>query len=99
MTDEELRSSWPDLALVVIELRRLHHAALADRLVNAVQYSSTSGEIYSGVGNALFENRSLRKALSPAGVQAWRRVMADVGRAFGRPPFFEWLANLFGRKT
>jgi len=40
MTDEELQSSWPDLAAVVSELRRID-AALADRLVNAVQYSST----------------------------------------------------------
>ena len=99
MTDEELHSSWPDLARVVIELRRLKHAALADRLVNAVQYSSTSGEIYSGVGNALHEHRALRGQLSAAGVDAWKQVMADVGRAFGRPPFFEWLAGLFGRKS
>jgi hypothetical protein len=42
----------------VIELRRID-AALADRLVNAVQYSSTSGEIYSGVGREW--KRVLRK--------------------------------------
>jgi len=83
MTDQELHSSWPDLGTVVAELRRID-AALADRLVNAVQYSSTSGEIYAGVGNALYENRSLKKKLSPSAAQAWRRVMGDVGRTFGR---------------
>ena len=98
MTDEDLQSSWPDLGAVVIELRRVD-ASLADRLVNAVQYASTSGEIYSTVGNALYENRVLRKKLSPSGVRAWQRVMADVGRAFGRPPFLEWVASLFGRKA
>jgi hypothetical protein len=66
MTDEQLRSSWPDLGTVV-----------ADRLVDAVQYSSTSGESYCGVGNLLFENRSRRKKLSPPGVRAWQRVMAN----------------------
>ena len=99
MTDEELHSSWPDLGRVVIELRRLQHAALADRLVNAVQYSSTSGEIHSGVGNALHEHRALRKQLSAPGVRAWKSVMAEVRRAFGRPPFLEWIAGLFGRKS
>lgn len=80
MTDEELRSSWPDLAAVVMELRDLEHTALADRLVNAVQYSSTSGEIYSGVGNALYQHRALRKQLSAEGVDAWKRVMAQIER-------------------
>jgi hypothetical protein len=47
MTDEELQTSWPDLGAVVAELRRID-ATLADRLVDAVQYSSTSGELYSG---------------------------------------------------
>jgi hypothetical protein len=98
MTDEELQSSWPDLGALVIELRRID-AALADCLVNAVQYSSTSGEIYSGVGNALYEHRALRNQLSPAGVRAWRRVMAEVGRAFGRPPFLEWIAGLLKGKS
>jgi hypothetical protein len=98
MTDEELHSSWPDLGAVVAELRRID-APLADRLVNAVQYSSTSGEIYSGVGNALYENRRLRQQLSAEGTRAWQRVMADVGRAFGRPPFLEWVVSLLKRKT
>lgn len=91
MTDEDLQSSWPDLGAVVIELRRVE-PSLADRLVNAVQFASTSGEIYSAVGNALYEKRALRKKLSPSGVEAWQRVMAAAGRAFGRPPFREWLA-------
>ena len=34
MTDEQLQSSWPDLGAVVIELRRLAHTALADRLID-----------------------------------------------------------------
>ena len=38
---------------------------LADRLVDAVQYSSTSGEVYAGIGNALHQSRALRKKLSP----------------------------------
>ena len=79
MTDEELQLSWPDLGALVLEVRRID-SQLADRLVNAVQYSSTSGEIYSGVGSALEESRALRKKLSPSGVQAWRRVMTNVDR-------------------
>ena len=94
MTEQELASSWPDLAVLVTELRGIDRA-LADRLVDAVQYSSTSGEIYAGVGNALYENRRLRAQLTPSGMQAWQRVMAGVGRAFGRPPFLEWLTHLF----
>ena len=99
MTDEELQSTWPDLGALVSELRRLEHGALADRLVDAVQYASTSGEIYSGVGNALYAHRALRKQLSAAGLDAWKRVMADVGRAFGHPPFLEWLRSVFGGKS
>jgi len=65
MNDEELQSSWPDLGAVVIELRRFD-GGLADRLVDAVQYSSTSGEIYAGIGNALHEQQALRKRLGGA---------------------------------
>jgi hypothetical protein len=41
MTDEQLQSRWPERGAVVIEPRRLEHTALADRLVDAVTYSST----------------------------------------------------------
>ena len=79
MSDEDLQSSWPDLGALVIELRRVE-PSLADRLVNAVQYASTSGEIYAGVGSALYENRALRKKLAASAVEAWGRVMADIDR-------------------
>jgi hypothetical protein len=80
MTDQQLQSSWPDLGALVIELRRLQQGALADRLVECVQYSSTSGEIYAGVGHALHENRALAKRLSGPGADAWQRVVADIKR-------------------
>lgn len=98
MTDEELQSTWRDVAIVAAELRRIDQSSLANRLVKSVQSASTSGEIYSDVGNALYEHRALRKQLSPAGVAAWKRVMADVGRAFGRAPFLEWAAGLWKEK-
>jgi hypothetical protein len=83
MTDAELAASWPELGALVAVLRHSNEAALADRLVERVQYASTSGEIFNGVGAVLFEHRGLRERLSAAGAAAWDSVMDDVERAGG----------------
>jgi hypothetical protein len=84
MTDAELAASWPELGTLVAELRHSDEGALADQLVDRVQYASTSGEIYNGVGAVLYEHRGLRERLSAAGAAAWDSVMDDVERACGR---------------
>jgi hypothetical protein len=97
MTDAELEATWPNLGTLVSELRRHERAELADRLVNSVQYASTSGEIYSDVGNALTEYRAVRRSLSSAASAAWESVMEDIERAYGMPRFFRWLFRMWRR--
>jgi hypothetical protein len=83
MTDAQLAASWPGLGALVAELRRIDEGALAKLLVDRVQYASTSGEIFNGVGAALLEHRSVRNRLRVAGAAAWDGVMDDVERACG----------------
>ncbi|MBV9190782.1 MAG: hypothetical protein JO292_06165 [Betaproteobacteria bacterium] len=83
MTDEDLRAIWPELGMLIGELRSTH-SELPQRLVDSVQYASTSGEIYSGVGNALWQNKAVPKALSSSAygmsgpmrwiMRMWRRI-------------------------
>jgi hypothetical protein len=56
MTDAELAAA----------LRYSNEGALADRLADRVQYASTSGEIFNGVGAVLYEHRGLRGRLARA---------------------------------
>jgi|RhiMetdeSRZDD1v2_1073273.scaffolds.fasta_scaffold306729_2 hypothetical protein len=97
MTDVELAATWPNLGTLVSELRRLERAELADRLVDSVQYASTSGEIYSDVGNALTEYRAVRRSLSGAASAAWEGVMEDIERAYGMPGVMRWLMRMWRR--
>ena len=97
MTDAELASTWPNLGALVSELRRHERVELADRLVNGVQYASTSGEIYSDVGNALTEQRAVRRSLSSAARAAWEGVMEDIERAYGGPALMRWLFRMWRR--
>ena len=80
MTDDELRASWPELGRLVAALRAQGQGDLASRLVDRVQYASTSGEIYNGVGNELMQHKALRRALDQAGSAAWGQVMKDIER-------------------
>ena len=96
MTDDELRASWPELGALVAALRP-HHPELASRLLDCVQYASTSGEIYNGVGNALWENRGVRKSLGRAGNTAWEQVMDDIERAYKMPRPMRWLMRMWRR--
>ena len=93
MTDAELRDSWPDLGIVVAELRATDRATLADLLIGKVLYASTSGEIYNGVGHLLYEQRALRKTLSLDGSAAWDRVMDRIERLYGGINLGHWLAR------
>jgi hypothetical protein len=97
MTDAELAATWPNLGTLVSELRRLKRAELADRLVDSVQYASTSGEIYNGVGNALTEHRGVRRSLSTPASTAWEAVIEDIERAYGMPGVMRWLMRMWRR--
>jgi hypothetical protein len=93
MTDAELEADWPDLGIVVRELRAMNRAELADRLIGNVLYASTSGEIYNNVGHTLHEHRALQKTLSPDGSAAWDRVIDRIERIYGGINLGHWLAR------
>ena len=94
MTDAQLEEYWPDLGIVVVELRRTERAAVADQLVDAVRAGATSGEILEGIGVVLREHRALRSRLDNSAASAWDAVMADVRRAYPGSKFGHWLARL-----
>jgi hypothetical protein len=93
VTDDELDRWWPDLAAVVAEMRRATQSEVADRLLDAVQAGSTSGEILGGVGAVLREKRALRAELQDAAAHAWDSVMADVEKAFPSARPLQWLGR------
>ena len=97
MTDAELEADWPDLDIVVRELRALNRAELADHLIDKVLYASTSGEIYNGVGATLYEHRAVRKTLSIEGSAAWDRVIDRIERIYGGINLGHWLARQWRR--
>ena len=95
MTDHELQTWWPDLGVVVAELRHLNHADQADRLLDAVAAGATSSEILGLIGIVLVHSRALRSELDSQTKASWDRVMNDINRAY--PPTFRfnhWLAQL-----
>jgi len=93
MSDAELARDWPDLGIVVHELRAAHRGELADRLIGNVLYASTSGEIYNNVGHTLYEQRALRRTLSLEGSAAWDRVIDRIERIYGGINLGHWLAR------
>jgi hypothetical protein len=97
MTDAELAQWWPHLGKVVADLRRIHQAAVADRLVDAVRGGATSSEILGEIGIVLRHHYPLRSQLSDAAASAWDTVMADVHRAFPGSRLADWWARLTGR--
>ena len=97
ITDADLRNSWPDLAIVVAELRRIERSEVADQLVGAVSIASSSSEILGGVGVVLRDRRALRTRLSEPGKRAWNLVIADVHRAYPLSRLREWWARWIGR--
>jgi hypothetical protein len=95
VTDAELERWWPDLGVVVGELRRTNHPQVADALLDAVAAGASEHEILGGVGKVLREHQALRLALDEAASSAWGAVMVLVSRAFpglasGKPVV--WLA-------
>jgi len=97
MTDKELQAWWPDLGLVVIELRRNQQVAIADTLIDAINAGCCSSEVLGGVGAVLHRNSGLRSQLSNPAVAAWRAVMSDVYRAFPGLRLRHWFMRLMGR--
>lgn len=97
MTDAELQAWWPDLGIVVADLRRIDRPAVADLLLDAVRAGATSTEILGGVGVVLREHRALRSQLTDSARSAWDAVMADVNRAFPGLRLAEWFARLTRR--
>lgn len=97
MTDADLRQWWPDLATVVVELRRADHASVADLLIDAVQSGATSGEILSSVGVVLSGHGRLRAQFGESAAGAWDAVMADVRRAYPGGRLGRWLTRVIKR--
>lgn len=97
MTDAEVQTWWPDLGVVLTELRRIDRSASADLLVDAVRSGATSGEILGSIGAVLRDHRELRSRLSDSAAHAWDSVMADVQRAFPGSRLTQHLARL-GRR-
>ena len=94
MTDDELQEFWPELGTVVIELRRINHPSVADKLIDAAMTGSTSSEIVGNIGIILRDHRALRSQLSDSALSAWDTIMADINRAFSGSKFAQWLARL-----
>lgn len=94
MADAELQTWWPDLGIVVTELRRIERAGVADALADAVRAGATSGEILDGIGVVLRDHGALRSQLSDSAAKAWDAVMADVHRAYPGARLGHWLARL-----
>ena len=94
MTDAELARYWPDLGVVVGDLRGIGHATVADLLVAAVREGATSGEITGGVGMILVEHAKLLGLLSEKGAVSWGTVLAAYNRAYPTARLERWLARL-----
>jgi hypothetical protein len=86
-------TGWPELDTLVTELRERDCVQLADKLVDAVSYASTSGEIYNNVGATLLAHRAQRKVLSAGGAAAWDKVLDHVDRLYGPARLGDWLAR------
>jgi hypothetical protein len=82
VTNADLQAWWPELATLVVDLRRAGHVAVADLLIDAVEAGATSGEILSGVGVVLSDHRPLRSQLGEPAASAWDAVVTDVERAY-----------------
>lgn len=94
MTDDELQKHWPELGVVVTELRRIGQPAVADMLVEAARSGVSSSEILGNIGIVLRDHSALRSRLDYPAINAWDSIMADVGRAFRGSKFARWLARL-----
>jgi hypothetical protein len=95
MIDGELHDWWPDLGIILEDLRRIDQSIVADLLIDAVRAGSSSSEILGGIGAVLHDNHALRSQLNKSAVSSWNAVMADVYRAFPGSR----LTHLFARLT
>ncbi|MCX5850314.1 MAG: hypothetical protein NTW65_12845 [Deltaproteobacteria bacterium] len=91
MTDTELQKWWPELGVVVMELRCIGQSDVADLLVEAVLRMGSSSEILGGIGVVLRDYRPLRFGLSNNAKRAWDAVMSDVYRAFPSLIISHWI--------
>lgn len=86
--------SWPALAGVIADVRRVGADAVADALVCGFTSGSTSGEILDSLGQVLRTHRALRAQLAPSAQAQWDAVLADVQRAYPGSAMRDWLAAL-----
>lgn len=97
MTDDELKNCWPELGVIVVELRLINQPAVADKLVAAFLAGSTSSEVVGGIGIILRDHRALRPQLSNLAIDAWDAIMADITRTLRGSKFAQWLDQLTRR--
>ena len=94
MIDAELEKWWPDLGIVIAELRRAERPDVAYLLLEAVRAGTCSAEILGSMGIILRNHRALCSQMSDSGKSAWDAVMADVYRAYPLRRLAEWFARL-----
>lgn len=94
MTDDELEDYWPELGVLVKELRRINQPAVADNLVSAFLTGSSSSEVVGGIGIILRDHRDLRPQLGDPAIAAWDAIMDNVGRILRESKFAQWLDRL-----
>ncbi len=94
MRDTELLQWWPDLGVLVRELRRIGRADLADKLVAAVQAGAFSDEILGNIGLILRDQFALRSQLDDAATNAWDAILTDIYQAFPGSRLSHWSARL-----
>jgi hypothetical protein len=89
--------SWPALAGVIADVRRVGADAVADALERAVTGGATSGEILDNLGQVLRAHPDLRADLLPPAQVQWDAVQAAVHGAYPGSALRDWLAALVAR--
>lgn len=97
ITDEQLHEWWPDLAVVVIGLRRLDYRAEVDGLLANIGACTCSSEVLAAVGDFLQKRRGFYHQLNHLEQRAWDTVAKDVYRAFPGARLRNWLLQLWPR--
>ena len=97
MTNEQLRTWWPELGTLVSALRGIDQPAVADQLLDAVRGAATSGEVLGAVGSVLKAQHALRSRVGVEAGSSWDKMMADVHRAYPGARLRHWLARLTRR--
>ena len=86
--------SWPALAGVIADVRRVGADSVAHTLEHVVTMGSTSGEILASLGQVLRIHQTLRAQLLPLAQAQWDAVLAEVHSAYPGSSLRDWLAAL-----